>query len=259
MAEHTVPEQGALVLHINAPFQSWGVGAQGTVRSTNAEPTLSGMVGLIANAMGRTRDDDVSDLAALPMGVRVDRPGVLTRDFFTAGTTTGVAQRFEETKGGRRLFRDKVVDDGAVGTKFYLSGAAFTVALQVDQEFGERIAAALARPARALFLGRKSCPVTFTDRAVWLPGTLEDVLRTFPLDLDLLPDPARPWAGRGVVAADRLTLVLPADPDEVGTQPRKDVPVSFTREARRYATRFVRFAHVDRDTLTVHDTEEKSA
>ncbi|XNZ00088.1 type I-E CRISPR-associated protein Cas5/CasD [Micrococcus luteus] len=259
MCEHTVPEQGALVLHINAPLQSWGVGAQGTVRSTNAEPTLSGMVGLIGNAMARTRDDDISDLAALPMGVRVDRPGVLTRDFFTAGTTTGVVQREESIKGGRRVFRDRVVNDGAVGTKFYLSGAAFTVALQVDREFGERIAAALARPARALFLGRKSCPVTFMDRAVWVPGTLEEVLRTFPLDLDLLPDPERPWAGRGVVAPARLTLVLPAGPDEVGAQPRKDVPVSFTREARRYATRFVRFAHVDRDTLTVQDSEEESA
>jgi len=50
------------------------------------EPSKSGVVGLLCAALGRPRAADGSDLAALRMGVRVDREGVLKVDYQTAGS-----------------------------------------------------------------------------------------------------------------------------------------------------------------------------
>src|SRR5699024_9602305 len=48
-------------------------------------PTKTGVIGLVANALGRSRTDDVSDLTGLLYAVRVDREGTLERDYQTAG------------------------------------------------------------------------------------------------------------------------------------------------------------------------------
>lgn len=65
-------------------MQSWGTRSRFDHRETWPYPTKSGVVGLLAAALGRDRAEDVSDLAALRMGVRVDKPGVLMVDYQTA-------------------------------------------------------------------------------------------------------------------------------------------------------------------------------
>ena len=47
-------------------------------------PTKSGVIGLLAAALGRGRTADLTDLAALRFGVRIDQPGISVRDFQTA-------------------------------------------------------------------------------------------------------------------------------------------------------------------------------
>ncbi len=58
-------------------MQSWGTRSRFDYRDTWPYPTKSGVVGLLAAALGPDRNEDVSDLAALRMGVRVDRKGAL--------------------------------------------------------------------------------------------------------------------------------------------------------------------------------------
>ena len=70
-----------LLLRLAAPLQSWGVDSKYDIRRTQREPTKSGVIGLIASAMGRSREDSLEDLASLRFGVRVDQPGRLHRDF----------------------------------------------------------------------------------------------------------------------------------------------------------------------------------
>ena len=75
-----------LLLRLAGPMQSWGTQSRFTVRDTGLEPSKSGVVGLLCSAMGSPRDDEatVLRLAQCRMGVRVDREGILSRDFHTA-------------------------------------------------------------------------------------------------------------------------------------------------------------------------------
>jgi CRISPR system Cascade subunit CasD len=50
------------------------------LRDTAPLPSKSGVVGLLANALGRKRAEPVDDLARLRMGVAVLRPGRLLVD-----------------------------------------------------------------------------------------------------------------------------------------------------------------------------------
>jgi len=73
-----------LLFRLQGPLQSWGISSHFTERDTAREPSKSGVIGLVCAAMGRPRDADLGDLVALRMGVRVDREGILRKDFQVA-------------------------------------------------------------------------------------------------------------------------------------------------------------------------------
>lgn len=73
-----------LLLRLAGPLQAWGSAARFVRRTSENAPTKSGVLGLLAAAQGRPRDADLSDLAALRFGVRIDQPGTRIRDFHTA-------------------------------------------------------------------------------------------------------------------------------------------------------------------------------
>lgn len=82
-----------LLMRFEAPMQSWGTQSRYTTRDTGLEPTKSGVVGLLCAALGRPRTADPSDLAALRMGVRVDRPGSMRSDYHTVGGSAATGER----------------------------------------------------------------------------------------------------------------------------------------------------------------------
>src|SRR5512147_835084 len=82
-----------LLMRLVAPMQSWGVQSDFTYRDTGLEPSKSGVIGLLCAALGKPRDEAhpdshsqprLAELATLRMGVRVDREGLLQRDYHTA-------------------------------------------------------------------------------------------------------------------------------------------------------------------------------
>jgi len=124
-----------LLLRLAAPMQSWGVDSKFERRGTERFPTKSGIIGLIASALGRKRNESLEDLCKLTFGVRVDRQGVLIRDFHTAkGEKDYITQRY------------------------YLSDAVFLAGVEGEEEFINKIHFALQHPVFPLFLGRRSCP-----------------------------------------------------------------------------------------------------
>ncbi len=125
-----------LLLRLAGPLQSWGVDSKFERRGTENIPTKSGLIGLLAAALGRRRSESVTDLHQLRFGVRVDREGSLLRDYHTAKNqkTAYVTQRY------------------------YLSDAIFLAGLEGSLELLKAIEHALQRPAYPLFLGRRSCP-----------------------------------------------------------------------------------------------------
>jgi len=127
-----------LILKIDAPLQSWGTTLKLKNHDTDMYPSKSGIIGMIASALGRGRDEDISDLVELKFGVRVDKQGVIIDDF----QVSEVSEK-----------------DKKIGHRKYLSDACFICGIEADQKKLEEIKYALLHPAFALFAGRRGCPV----------------------------------------------------------------------------------------------------
>ena len=80
-----------LLIRISGPMQSWGTHSRFDHRYTDIAPTKSGIIGLLAAVQGRPRDADIADLSNLPMGVRIDRPGMLMSDFRRLASMESIA------------------------------------------------------------------------------------------------------------------------------------------------------------------------
>ena len=77
-----------LLLRLAAPLQAWGADSKFETRKTGREPTKSGVIGLLAAALGLRRDEREAllRLTGLRFGVRVEREGQLLVDYHTAKT-----------------------------------------------------------------------------------------------------------------------------------------------------------------------------
>lgn len=218
-----------LLLRLAAPLQSWGADSKFETRKTNREPTKSGVLGLVAAALGLRRDDEegLAHLARLRFGVRVDREGDLLVDFHMARHPTVKANAW-------------------VTYRHYLCDAVFLAGLESDDRawLGE-IEVALRRPVYPPFLGRRSCPPT-------LPLCLG--LREAGLEAALRAEPRLVALRRG--ESDTFRLVIDAAPGEPGV-PMRDLPLSFSPFQRRFGFRPAREVFVDApkepEAETAHD------
>ena len=194
-----------LLLRLAAPLQSWGSDSKFETRKTDREPTKSGVVGLLAAALGLRRDDTegLARLNGLRFAVRADQEGSLLVDFHTA----------------------KSRDTSYVTYRHYLQDAVFLAGLESEDEALLReLEAALRHPVYPLYLGRRSCPPTLPLCLGLRQCSLQEALQTEP---PLCP-------GR------QSRILLDADPLEPGTAPQRDVPVSFDPHHRQYGYRSVR-------------------
>ncbi|MEU4496966.1 type I-E CRISPR-associated protein Cas5/CasD [Streptomyces sp. NPDC023998] len=163
-----------LLLHLSGPLQSWGHHSHFNERDTAPFPTRSGIIGLLAAALGRARGDAIDDLAGLGITVRVDRAGVLLRDLHTVGGGLPRAQTVTTAEGGKRSADATTL----LSHRYYLADAAFTVAVTGQPDHPThpallaRCAAALRRPHWPLYLGRRACP----PAGPLFLGTSSDVL-----------------------------------------------------------------------------------
>lgn len=151
-----------LLLRLVGPMQAWGDRSRFGTRDTSTEPTKSGIVGLLASALGRSRSAGISDLAALRMGVRVDRPGTRLKDYHTAGVGKFNGRNY----GVARAYSYGLTQ--VAGDRFFLADAAFLVGLEGERELLDIIDSALRRPAHPLCLGRKAfAPSRPVRAALW--------------------------------------------------------------------------------------------
>lgn len=204
-----------LLLRLAGPMQSWGTTSRFDERDSQLEPSKSGVLGLVCAALGRDRTEPVDDLARLKMGVRVDREGLLMRDYQTA---TGVVSAAGKVDPGRTV----------ISPRYYLADATFLVGLEGDDRLLlEQIHAALCAPVWPLALGRKSFP---PGQPVWL----EAAIREEPLRDALLAWP-RIAAPRHEHKDEPLRLIL--EHASAGAM-RLDQPVAPYSE-RRFGPRYI--------------------
>lgn len=203
-----------LLLRLAAPLQAWGSDSKFETRKTNREPTKSGVVGLLAAALGIGRDEPekLAPLTALRFGVRVEREGTLLVDFHTA-------QKMKPQKNE--------VETNYVTYRHYLSDAVFLAGLESENTaLLQQLEQALHSPAFPLFLGRRSCPPT-------LPLCLG--LRQRDLLTALQTEP--PLCNN---AAAESRIVLDALPGEPGAAPLRDAVISYSPLHRQYGYRTAR-------------------
>lgn len=207
-----------LLLRLAAPLQSWGTDSKFDTRKTEREPSKSGVIGLLAAALGyrRYETEKLAELNKLRFGVRTDREGRLLRDFHMARGT----------------------DSSYVTYRYYLSDAVFLAGFEGERERLEEIEAALSHPVFPLFLGRRSCPPT-------LPLCLG--IRDLSL-IDALK--AEPACGENPRESMRITA--DADENSVNAAAQRDIPLSFDPRRRAYGYRNV----VEYELLRPAETEQ---
>lgn len=137
-----------LFLRLEGALQSWGERGRWTVRDTALYPTKSGVVGLLGAALGVNNERLASLSTQLTMGIRVDKPGEIVRDYHTV--TSGVVMAGGGVKGGDE-------PQTVVSHRFYLCGASFLVALQGEPNLIVSLADAVQNPVWFLYLGRHCC------------------------------------------------------------------------------------------------------
>lgn len=203
-----------LLLRLAGPMQSWGSESRFSRRTTDLQPTKSGVLGLLAAARGSRRTDPIEDLLELRFGVRVDQPGTLQRDFQTARSLDG---------------RHSM----PLTYRFYLADAAFVAAVDGEREILEGLDAALRAPTFPLYLGRRSCPPAGPLTLGLREGDVASVLEAEPWH-------ASPFVRRRQASPEvHLELVLDADPGVEPERMVRDVPLSFDPELRSYGMRGV--------------------
>lgn len=214
-----------LLLRIAAPMQAWGTDSKFDIRATEREPSKSGVIGLLAAALGFRREekDKLAMLTNLRYGVRVDREGTLLHDFHMV-------------HGEKSSY---------VTHRYYLCDAVFLVGLESDDDVLLRNCAyALEHPVFPLFLGKRACPPT-------LPLLLG--VRECPLEEALRKEPALAESGE---TASRI--VTDAEKTAENAIVKRDEPVSFSQRKREYRFRksketFVALQQPAGAAVTEHD------
>ncbi|WP_085446918.1 type I-E CRISPR-associated protein Cas5/CasD [Magnetofaba australis] len=155
-----------LLMRLEGPLMSFGGARVDHHNHTERFPGVSLLTGLFGNALG-LRHDQPEALQALQSrllyAARLDRPGEELRDYQTVdlgqphlcqpGWTT---QHRVEKRGSGEATRGT-----HIRYRFYRAETSVTVAVRLTDDDAPTVAdlaAALARPARPLFLGRKGCP-----------------------------------------------------------------------------------------------------
>ena len=212
-----------LLLRLSAPMQAWGDESSFEYRRTRREPTKSGVIGMIASAMGRARTEDISDLYAFRFGVRADREGKDSSryDFQISRVAKKKNGKYIPLKDGEYETEEKST---VLTYRYYLNDAAFLVGLEGKDEMVMQAEKALRAPAWPLFLGRRSCPPA---------GQVVLGIRDLPLENALKEEPifenATPQNGTLRFLIEKGT--------EGGTYYQRDNPVSFDQRKRMFSLR----------------------
>lgn len=160
-----MPEQ--LHFRLYAPLASWGDLAVGENRTCDSHPTRSGLLGLLAAAVGVPRGDEkrLRALSQLGVAMRVDQAGTPLHDYHTAQAPRS------EKKVTYRTRRDEVhwnarTDLGTIlSSRAYRQDVLIHVAIIRPTDASEHtptletLHEALLHPHHQLYLGRRSCPL----------------------------------------------------------------------------------------------------
>jgi CRISPR system Cascade subunit CasD len=236
-----------LLFRLYGPMVSWGEIAVGEMRHSDIKPSKSALLGLLAAALGITREQDAEHQAlanGYRFGIKMLTTGQIMRDYHTAQAPDSVGKFRYRTR------RDElVVGRARLGTvlssRDYRTDTQALVALCANPQAPwslSQLSEALVRPRFHLYLGRKSCPLSAplnpqilqSDgfRAAldgYQPGKLLSATHAWEGDSRCLPDDTAPlyfWEGE---IADFAASGETFQPEAVQQLRRHDQPLSRSR------------------------------
>lgn len=162
--------EATLLLRLAGPTQAWD-SRRATVTPPHYRlygpeyltPTVTGIAGLLACALGRERGMDMSDLLSLRMVVRVDQPGSPRTEFRTTRRLSSTGDVLVQP------MVESVLDD-----------AVFLAGVSGDRDLVEAAAAAVEQPRWPLYLGKREYPPTLPLGLGVLEHDAEAAVRAHP-------------------------------------------------------------------------------
>jgi CRISPR system Cascade subunit CasD len=179
-------------------------------------PSKSGVIGLLAAALGRRRTDPLEELLGLRFGVRQEQQGKLVRDFQT---------EIDYHSGPRPKSK-------ALTYRYYLADARYLAVVEAEHSLIEGLAEAIQSPVFPLYLGRRACPPT---------GRIVRGIEEAPLEevLDSAAWLAADWYRKKQPQEVQLMWSRDASPGEPAHETVRDLPRSFDPRHRDYGLRGV--------------------
>lgn len=221
-----------LLFRLSAPIQAWGTEpAFDKWIRTGMEPSKSGVIGLIASALGidRKEDDKIQFLTDnLRFGVRVDQEGLIGTDYQAVRIVNHEGCNYRDLYSNYVVINGKKLADSNISKydfkKYYLMDAKFTIGLESeDEDLLIMIRNALRHPKRFLYLGRKNCPL-----AEALDGNIVSLPLYEALTEEVLKQKVAHYRSYRIVydaaKGERASIV-------------RDNPVSFNSKKRTYGVR----------------------
>lgn len=154
-----------LAIYLDAPMMSWGASSKFQYRETGAFPTKSGLIGLLAAAVGidKHKSDEaekLAPLAALKLTVvKISKPDISTSrltDFHTVGGGYDKKASLRE-----KMSIPKKASGAPFGTvitrRSYLTDAAFIALFEGEAAVLDPLKSALLDPVWGVWFGRKTC------------------------------------------------------------------------------------------------------
>ena len=241
----------ALAFILDGPLQSWGTSSRFQRRSTDPHPSKSGVLGMIAAALGIDKyapneSEQLRPLAALHFSVyrisRVideERNSVLRLDDYHT-----VGGGYDEKAHWGNLSTPRKASGGAFGTvltqREYLMDAVFAAVLQGPHSLLEKIASGLDNPVWGVWLGRKCCiPATpvFAAIADEPTSAVAEILSKAKAQGEKTESPAWSFLSNPVLLSRDLESGESTAPQD-GADTCIDQPLTYG--LRQHATRTVR-------------------
>lgn len=225
-----------LILHLDAPMQSWGIESRYNRRLAGVAPSKSALCGMVCAALGAGKESGKEKETVNGFF----KMRLITVEMHTGGEGS-ILRDYHTVQGTRKADNGK--NSAAVLThRFYHSDKRFAALLiSEDRDFLERMRQALQNPVWGVWLGRKCCipaapiiqeeviPVS-EEPIKCIPQEVEDILR------EKYPDTG--W--------ELYEEVARGDSEIIGADAWRDSPESFGsatssgREKREYGMRYVR-------------------
>lgn len=231
-------------------MQAWGIRSRFTERDTGREPSKSGVIGVLCCALGKSRNEDnhplpLATLSRLRLGIRVDREGLLRKDYQTAGGGTWGSSVYGVYKASGKK------GDPVLSSRYYLADAHFLVGLEGELALLEQLYQAIQSPRWQISFGRKSLvpalPIHLPPYPPEGPGIslepLEAALQSLPLGSPLEPIDEK----TRVKPNSSIRFVFDSLPGDDSGDTRMDVPLDFANRLfgpRRVKTSFIQASQI---------------